>query len=79
MYIIINSGVNNGLLDTYQLKSLDGIVEGRLDEVRLHKQGDHIYIKLDNITTNDNFALRNKYDAVIRCLGFKFDTSIFNR
>ena len=27
----------------------------------------------------DNFALRQEYDRVIRCLGFTFDDSLFNR
>ena len=27
----------------------------------------------------DNFSMRNGYDAVIGCLGFKFDFSIFDR
>ena len=27
----------------------------------------------------DNFAMREPYDRIIRCLGFKFDTDIFNQ
>ena len=27
----------------------------------------------------DNFPLRDPYDRIIRCLGFKFDFGIFNR
>ena len=73
------SGVNNGLLDSYQLKSLDGVVEGSLKDVHFEKRGNHIHVSLKNISTNDNFALRKKYDHVIRCLGFNFDESIFNR
>ena len=26
----------------------------------------------------DNFAIREPYDRIIRCLGFTFDTDIFN-
>ena len=29
--------VNNGLLDTYQLKSLDGIIESDLEDTAIHK------------------------------------------
>ena len=29
------------------------------------------------VTKLDNFALREPYDRVIRCLGWHFDTSIF--
>ena len=27
----------------------------------------------------DNFATREPYDRIIRCLGFQFDTGIFNQ
>jgi len=27
----------------------------------------------------DNFALRQPYDRIIRCLGFKFNESLFNQ
>ncbi|XP_075038819.1 FAD-dependent oxidoreductase domain-containing protein 2 isoform X1 [Mixophyes fleayi] len=93
--------VNNGLLDTYQLKSLDGLLEGDLSDLALvrdwsgklyvtHKH----YLKKDvNPTSNhitkpdtilphdelDNFAAREPYDRVIRCLGWKFDFSIFDK
>lgn len=40
--------------------------EGRL---RLNLSDDFHY---------DNFALREEYDEVISCLGFKYDFSIFN-
>ncbi|XP_075689623.1 FAD-dependent oxidoreductase domain-containing protein 2 isoform X2 [Rhinoderma darwinii] len=93
--------INNGLLDTYQLKSLDGLLEGDLSDLALirddsgklyvtHKH----YLKRDknppnNLTMKpatmllqddlDNFAAREPYDRVIRCLGWKFDFSIFDK
>uniref|UniRef100_A0A8C5QSG7 FAD dependent oxidoreductase domain containing 2 n=1 Tax=Leptobrachium leishanense TaxID=445787 RepID=A0A8C5QSG7_9ANUR len=92
--------INNGLLDTYQLKSLDGLLEGELSDLGLvqdenrklyvtHKNylkrykghmGNHtgarpIAIPKDDL---DNFAAREPYDRVIRCLGWKFDFSIFD-
>ncbi|XP_033743533.1 FAD-dependent oxidoreductase domain-containing protein 2-like [Pecten maximus] len=75
--------VNNGLLDTYQLKSLDGVLEAGLDEVKLVKQGSKFILQFkdedeDSLFPLDNFALREPYDRIVRCLGFKFDTSIFN-
>ncbi|XP_071797153.1 FAD-dependent oxidoreductase domain-containing protein 2-like [Asterias amurensis] len=91
--------VNNGLLDTYQLKSLDGILEGDISEMAILKRPDGRLVLVDqyemdlareeNMTDHnienhvvhmmpDNFALREPYDKVIRCLGFKFDNSIFN-
>jgi len=33
----------------------------------------------DEIDLTDNFALREPYDKIIRCLGFSFDKSIFNQ
>ncbi|XP_072207530.1 FAD-dependent oxidoreductase domain-containing protein 2 [Excalfactoria chinensis] len=89
--------VNNGLLDTYQLKSLDGLLEGDLEDLAIvkDKKGKlHITLRfyLENRNTSagidgitlpqdelDNFATRAPYDRVIRCLGWKFDFSIYNR
>lgn len=109
--------MNNELLDTYQLKSLDGLVEGRLDDIaivrRVNNEGkrktgnktsgkslkgkEQLYLTLSelldnqngnkssNVTTQnlpgyhtDNFSLRQPYDRVIRCLGFRFNFSIFD-
>lgn len=108
--------INNELLDTYQLKSLDGLVEGRLEDiaiVRREKDGlrrrmakkrsqkstegkEQLYLTLtelldqngNNISKitgqnlpgfhTDNFSLRQPYDRVIRCLGFRFNFSIFD-
>ncbi|XP_038406614.1 FAD-dependent oxidoreductase domain-containing protein 2 [Canis lupus familiaris] len=87
--------INNGLLDTYQLKSLDGLLESDLTDlavVKDHEGKFRITLKFfleesnqsaDAITLpqddNDNFAMRVAYDRVIRCLGWKFDFSIFNK
>ncbi|KAK8401483.1 hypothetical protein O3P69_001008 [Scylla paramamosain] len=90
--------VNNGLLDTYQLKSLDGLVEASVEDMVLEKQNGLIYVQFpwDQKSKNylqanngkerklikenhfDNFCLREGYDIVLRCLGFKFDFSIFS-
>ncbi|KAL8620878.1 hypothetical protein ACOMHN_047049 [Nucella lapillus] len=76
--------VNNGLLDTYQLKSLDGLLEAGLSEVMIQKVGDKLMIlpktdgdEEENVFEADNFAMREPYDTIIRCLGFTFDTNIF--
>lgn len=88
--------INNGLLDTYQLKSLDGLLEGDLEDLVLvkDKQGKlHITLRFYLETSNssdvesitfpqdelDNFAARAPYDRAIRCLGWTFDFSIFNK
>uniref|UniRef100_A0A6Q2WX33 FAD-dependent oxidoreductase domain containing 2 n=1 Tax=Esox lucius TaxID=8010 RepID=A0A6Q2WX33_ESOLU len=110
--------VNNELLDTYQLKSLDGLVEGGLEDIAIVKNGEderkhsgrkkqrcssgkkrrgQFYLTLAELLEhpdgknstkitaanlpvyhNDNFSLRQPYDRVIRCLGFRFNFSIFD-
>jgi len=79
-------GINNGLLDTYQLKSLDGLAELDVRGMNLTRNADGrisitpaqkgIYSDLE---VGDNYPFRDDFDAVIRCLGFKFDDSIFSR
>ncbi|XP_004610738.2 FAD-dependent oxidoreductase domain-containing protein 2 [Sorex araneus] len=87
--------INNGLLDTYQLKSLDGLLESDLRDLALVKDRDgklHVTLRyfLEGANQSadavplpqddsDNFALRVAYDRVIRCLGWNFDFSIFNQ
>ncbi|XP_028395270.1 FAD-dependent oxidoreductase domain-containing protein 2-like [Dendronephthya gigantea] len=80
--------VNNGLLDTYQLKSLDGLVEASINtQIAIVKHNGKYYVdafggtgKMLNQTGvgPDNFAIRDPYDRVLGCLGFKFDFSIFD-
>ena len=36
-------------------------------------------VETDDFAVPDNFALREPYDRIIRCLGFKFDFDIFSR
>lgn len=106
--------MNNDLIDTYQLKSLDGLVEARLERIVIvqrkeqgrrrpggkqsrEKKG-QLYVTLNKYIENqseknssdvtaeelpgyhiDNFSMRKPYDRVIRCLGFRFNFSIFDR
>ncbi|XP_023136427.2 FAD-dependent oxidoreductase domain-containing protein 2 [Amphiprion ocellaris] len=104
--------VNNELLDTYQLKSLDGLVEARLEKIviaqRMEQSGRRsggrkkekkrqLYLTLKKYVHSreeknssdvtgeelpghhiDNFPTRKPYDRVIRCLGFRFNFSIFD-
>lgn len=111
--------MNNELLDTYQLKSLDGLVEGSLEAIAIVQRNEserrssrksrkgrangkagraQFYLTLAQLQINaegknmssyrseevlagsldDNFALRLPYDRVIRCLGFRFNFSIFD-
>uniref|UniRef100_H2YH93 FAD-dependent oxidoreductase domain-containing protein 2 n=1 Tax=Ciona savignyi TaxID=51511 RepID=H2YH93_CIOSA len=82
--------LNNGILDTYQLKSLDGLFEGDVNELIVTKSplDGRLYILHDNKTltspgqdklpTIANDAVRDGYDRIIRCLGFEFDFDIFH-
>lgn len=109
--------MNNDLLDTYQLKSLDGLAEANLENIVIAhlKDGDSkkpekkkkdkkkkkkkLYLTLNKFLLKqeggkntsevsaeelskyhiDNFSLREPYDRIIRCLGFRFNFSIFHR
>lgn len=73
-------GVNNELLDAYMLKSLDGILESPVNRLRIVKQGDRFIVNntMDPLTDGVNNALREPYDVIVRCLGFKFDFGIFD-
>lgn len=104
--------VNNELLDTYQLKSLDGLVEARLEKIVIAEKKEQsrrrssgskerkgkFYVTLNKYLLNqdeeknssavtgeelpgfhnDNFSMRKPYDRVIRCLGFRFNFSVFD-
>uniref|UniRef100_A0A3B4YPZ7 FAD-dependent oxidoreductase domain containing 2 n=1 Tax=Seriola lalandi dorsalis TaxID=1841481 RepID=A0A3B4YPZ7_SERLL len=109
----LRCAVNNELLDTYQLKSLDGLVEARLEKIVIARRKEQVgrrpavkkrekrgklYLTLKKYKQNqdkrknssevtgeelpgyhiDNFSTRNPYDRVIRCLGFRFNFSIFD-
>ena len=94
IFIFINRAVNNGLLDTYQLKSLDGLLEASIEDAKVVKKDGKLFIELDDDDREastyanpalkegydnfDNFALRDGYDKIIRCLGFRFNDSLFN-
>ena len=84
--------MNNALLDTYQLKSLDAVIEAPVEEMILNRTADNrLHLDVRDRTYPDegdglyfqgpggldNFAMRDDYDRVISCLGFKFDDSIF--
>ncbi|CAG0902198.1 unnamed protein product [Darwinula stevensoni] len=88
-------GVNNAIVDTYQLKSLDGLLEGDINRFKLIRKNGKIYVtpdfdgqyntanllrvKPDGENAIDNFPLRLPYDHVIACLGFVVDGSIFHK
>ncbi|XP_075888672.1 FAD-dependent oxidoreductase domain-containing protein 2 [Nelusetta ayraudi] len=99
--------VNNDVLDTYQLKSLDGLLEAKLEKLAIvefqeqdwKRKGTKrkLYLTTQKLLESgkgnnssgvsremllgfhsDNFAVRAPYDRVIRCIGFRFNFSIFD-
>lgn len=70
--------INNNLLDNYQLKSLDGVFEGSVEELVVNKTEEG-RLKVTNVyrhgELNDNFAIREDYDYIISCLGWRWDNS----
>lgn len=84
----VSRAINNNVLDTYQLKSLDAVVEAPLEMAQIVRNGTKFHINsashltpegLSFTSEFDNFAMREPYDRVIRCLGFRFNESLFNR
>ncbi|KAJ8318871.1 hypothetical protein KUTeg_003962 [Tegillarca granosa] len=75
--------VNNGLLDTYQLKSLDGLIEyNDVTNYKIVQENGKLFLrdrKYDERSWEfyDNDPLLMPYDYIIRCLGFH--ESMFTR
>ena len=62
------------------------MLEAPVEHMKLTRSGDRIHLGTKPESDDpdeesddgyDNFALRDEYDRVIRCLGFLFDESIF--
>ncbi|MEQ4719288.1 NAD(P)-binding domain-containing protein [Nonomuraea sp. B19D2] len=67
--------VNNGLLDTYQLKSQNAILDG--DIKRIERKPDGMYLVTVSFARVNEVTKDIPYDRVILCTGFRFDASIF--
>jgi thioredoxin reductase len=66
--------VNNNLLDTYQLKSQNALLDGNVE--RIERNADSYVVTVSFSRANE--VRRNlRYDRVIVCTGFRFDPSIF--
>lgn len=66
--------VNNNFLDTYQLKSQNTILDARVDDIRRDEKG----FIVDFTYTHAMDEKRTvRYDRIILCTGFRFDTDIF--
>ena len=66
--------VNNNFLDTYQLKSQNALLDGKVE--RIQRSADSYLVTISFARANE--VKRNlHYDRVIVCTGFRFDDSIF--
>ncbi|KAH6943451.1 hypothetical protein HPB50_021683 [Hyalomma asiaticum] len=71
--------VNNELLDHYQLKSLDGLLEANLNILKLVRtQSGKMTLQLRNDTSYGYVPPEDEYDVVIRCLGFTYNDNMFS-
>ncbi len=67
--------VNNNILDTYQLKSQNAILDASIEQIE--KRDDKFVVSFKYSHANDEQE-EIIYDRVITCTGFRFDDSIFD-
>ncbi|WP_158845571.1 NAD(P)-binding domain-containing protein [Saccharothrix deserti] len=66
--------VNNNFLDTYQLKSQNAVLDGRV--VGIRRDADGYYVKVAFERVNE-VVKEIRYDRVVLATGFRFDASVF--
>ena len=66
--------VNNNLLDTYQLKSQNALLDGTVDRIERRAGG---YLVTMRFARANEVTKDVPYDRVIVCTGFRFDASVF--
>jgi thioredoxin reductase len=66
--------VNNNLLDTYQLKSQNALLDGHV--IAIERRDGSYYVTVSFARANE-VQKNYRYDRVIVCTGFRFDASIF--
>lgn len=66
--------VNNNLLDTYQLKSQNAVIDAQISKIV--KNGDKLDVEFYYSHADGEVETRS-YDKIILAAGFQFDTSIF--
>ncbi|MFD0686096.1 NAD(P)-binding domain-containing protein [Actinomadura fibrosa] len=67
--------VNNNFLDTYQLKSLNAVLDG--DVRRVERRADGGYLVTVGFVRANEVTKDIPYDRVIVCTGFRIDDSVF--
>ena len=68
--------VNNDILDTYQLKTQNAVLDAEVKLIERHPDGGFAVTFAYQHAEGEVEVLR--YDRVIRCTGFRFDASIFD-
>ena len=66
--------VNNNFLDTYQLKSQNALLDGKVERIERSKDS---YLVTVSFSRANEVKRNLRYDRVIVCTGFRFDPSIF--
>lgn len=67
--------INNNFLDTYQLKSQNAVLDAQISSIS--KEGDELVVEFDYEHAGGEVETI-RYDRVITCTGFRFDTSLFS-
>ncbi|MEW7278392.1 NAD(P)-binding domain-containing protein [Aquimarina sp. 2201CG1-2-11] len=67
--------VNNNLLDTYQLKSLNAVLDVHIDKIE--KKDDKFHVSYRFVRA-DEAKKDVMYDRVITCTGFRFEDQMFD-
>lgn len=68
--------VNNDFLDTYHLKSQNGVIDGRIHRISRDEDGKFV-VEFSSIHVENEVEVI-RYDRVLRCTGFRFDDSLFD-
>ena len=69
--------VNNEFLDTYQLKSMNSLVESNINQVHVKKKNNKMIIINKSKAAELNMP-KDGYDHIILCTGWKIDNTIFH-
>ena len=68
--------VNNNLLDTYQLKSQNAVLDASVEKIKRLENGKYVVSLSYTHANGEKEDL--VYDRVIACTGFRFDSSVFD-
>ena len=68
--------VNNNLLDTYQLKSQNAVLDATIDKIERQKSQFVVSVSYTHANSEQEDLI---YDRVILCTGFRFNDSLFEK